>query len=301
MNIRHLNIFVTVCESGSMTAAAQKLFISQPAVSIAVREFEDEYGVQLFSRSSKKLCLTEFGEEVYSYAKRILSLVDDMNLIITERKTHSTLRIGSGIAFGKLYLPYILKKYKQQQNCSICITVDSSEVLEPLLANGELDLCIMEGTSHSPELQHEELSRSPIVAICHHSHRFAREPFVTAEMLASENLLLRERRSPTREMVDAFFSNHNLTVRPIFESISALALLTAARERLGIAILPLDHHQLLRLPELTVLHVPDLNCIRFMDFAYRKNITLSPLVRDFINFTIAETKQLLTENIPRIM
>lgn len=299
MNIRHLSIFVTVCESGSMTAAAQKLFISQPAVSIAIREFEDEYGVQLFSRSSKKLCLTEFGEEVYSYAKRILSLVDDMNLTITERKIHSTLRIGTGIAFGKLYLPYILKKFKQQhQNCSIYITVDSSEILEPLLANGELDLCIMEGTSHSPELQHEELSRSPIVAICHHSHRFAREPIVTPQMLASENLLLRERRSPTREMVDAFFSNHNLTVRPIFESISALALLTAAREKLGIAILPLDHHQLLRLPELTVLPVPALNCVRFMDFAYRKNITLSPLVRDFISFTIAEAKQLLAQDVP---
>lgn len=299
MNIRHLSIFVTVCESGSMTAAAQKLFVSQPAISIAIREFEDEYGVQLFKRSSKKLCLTEFGEEVYSHAKRILSLVDDMNLTITERKIHSTLRIGAGIAFGKLYLPYILKKFKQlHQNCSIYITVDSSEMLEPLLANGELDLCIMEGTSHSPELQHEELSRSPIVAICHHSHRLAREPIVTPQMLASENLLLRERRSPTREMVDAFFSNHNLTVRPIFESISALALLTAAREKLGIAILPLDHHQLLHLPELAVLNVPTLNCVRFMDFAYRKNIILSPLVRDFISFTIDEAKQLLAEDVP---
>ena len=287
MNIRHLKIFLTVCECGSMTLAAQKLFISQPAVSIAIHEFEDEYGVQFFDRSAKKLSLTNYGEEVYSYAKRILSLADDMNTVITERKIYSTLRIGTGIAFGKLYLPRILKRFKlSDPNSNIFITVDSSEILEPLLQNGELDLCIMEGTSHSPEFQHMELSHAPIVAVCHKDHHLARESVVTAEMLASENLLMRERRSPTREMVNAFFSSKNLTVRPTWESISALSLLNAAREKLGIAILPLDHYQVFHIPDLVVLNVEDMACVRYMDFAYRKNITLSPLAERFIQFTL---------------
>ena len=270
-----------------MTLAAQKLFISQPAVSAAIHEFEDEYGVQFFDRSSKKLSLTNFGEEIYSYAQRILSLVDDMNAVISERKIYSTLRVGTGIAFGKLFLPRILRRFKKvYPNSHIFITVDSSEILEPLLANGELDFCIMEGTSHSPEFQHMELMHSPIVAVCHEDHHLAKEPVVTAEMLASENLLLRERRSPTREMINAYFSNKNLTIRPTWESISALSLLSAAQEKLGIAILPLDHFQIFHIPGLIVLPVEDLNCVRYMDFTYRKNITLSPLAENFIQFTL---------------
>ena len=285
MNFRQLKIFLTVCQCGSMTLAAQKLFISQPAVSTAIHEFEDEYGVQFFDRSSKKLSLTNFGEEIYSYAQRIFSLIDDMNSVISERKIYSTLRVGTGIAFGKLYLPRILRHFKKAHpNSHIFITVDSSEILEPLLANGDLDFCIMEGTSHSPEFQHKEISHSPIVAVCHKSHHLVQEPVVTAEMLASEDLLLRERRSPTREMVNAYFSSKNLTIRPSWESISALSLLNAAHEKLGIAILPMDHFQIFRIPDLVVLPVEDMNCVRYMDFAYRKNIRLSPMAENFMEF-----------------
>lgn len=300
MNIRQLKIFITVCQCDSMTSAAQQLYISQPSVSTAIRDFEKEYGVQLFDRSSRKLALTEYGKELYAYGTRILSLIDDVSTTLNNQKIHTTLRIGTGIAFGEFYLTQIIKAFKQQNpQCVFHITVDSSEILESLLTRGELDLCIMEGTSHIPDFQHQEAYHSPIVAVCHKDHPFAAKKQVTAEMLAKENLLLRELLCPTREMINTYFSNHNLSIIPYFESSSALTLLNAVKENFGIAMLPLDHYQHYYSPELCLISLADFHYMRYIDFIYRKKTILSPLAEAFMRFT-TEYIPILQNRYPKI-
>lgn len=78
MTLRHLRIFVAVCETGSMTAAASQLFIAQPSISLAVSEMEEYYGVKLFDRISRKLYLTENGRRALQYARHIIDLLDEM-------------------------------------------------------------------------------------------------------------------------------------------------------------------------------------------------------------------------------
>ena len=112
MNMRQLKIFVTVCQSGSMTAAAKNLYISQPSISNAIKEFEREYGIQLFDGTSKKLTLTESGKELYSYGTRILSLIDDLTTSINNRKSNTTLRLGTGCAFGEIYLACLIRYFQ---------------------------------------------------------------------------------------------------------------------------------------------------------------------------------------------
>ena len=287
MNIRQLKIFVTVCQSGSMTAAAKNLYISQPSISNAIKEFEREYGIQLFDRTSKKLTLTESGKELYSYGTRILSLIDDLTTSINNRKSNTTLRLGTGCAFGEIYLASLIRYFQQNNDqCNFQIIVDSSEVLEPALTNGELDFCIMEGTSHIPDFHHHEVYRSPIVAVCHQNHPFAAQKNVTAKMLAGESLLLREKMCPTREMTDAYFSNHNLSVTPFFESSSPLTLLNAVKENFGIAILPLDHYEYFYSSELKLINIPDFHYTRYIDFIYKKKTILSPLAQTLMQFVI---------------
>ena len=105
----------------------------------------------MFDRTSKKLTLTESGKELYSYGTRILSLIDDLTTSINNRKSNTTLRLGTGCAFGEIYLASLIRYFQQNNDqCNFQIIVDSSEVLEPALTNGELDFCIMEGTSHIP-------------------------------------------------------------------------------------------------------------------------------------------------------
>ena len=80
MTLRHLRIFVTVCETGSMTAAAQILYIAQPAISLAVSEMEEHYKVRLFDRISRRLYLTDSGRQALEYARHIIALFDEMEV-----------------------------------------------------------------------------------------------------------------------------------------------------------------------------------------------------------------------------
>ena len=84
MTLRHLRIFVAVCETGSMTAAASQLFIAQPSISLAVSEMEEYYGVKLFDRISRKLYLTENGRRALQYARHIIDLLDEMELWVKD-------------------------------------------------------------------------------------------------------------------------------------------------------------------------------------------------------------------------
>lgn len=286
MNYKHLKTFITVCETGSMTAAAEKLFISQPAISAVIREMEATYGMQLFDRAYHKLIPTEFGKGLYAYAKRFEQLSAEMDNYAASKKANYILRVGTGIAFGKLYIPTILSRFRAlYKNCIIKLRIDSSEVIEPLLADSQLDLIIAEGTSHAPDFMHQELSRAPIIAVCHEDHPLAQMQSVTAEMLSCEDLLFREPGCPTREIVDTYFSAHNLTVSPVMESISVLSLLNAARSKCGIAFLPSDHFFALPHDHLVRLNLPDFQFNRYIDVIYRNNMSLTPLAEEFINFT----------------
>ena len=110
MTLRHLRIFLTVCEAGSMTGAANRLFTAQPSVSLAIREMEEYYGVKLFDRISKKLFLTEAGHQVLEYARHIIALFDEMEQEVRNPDMSGTLRVGTSITVGTFLLPGYVKE-----------------------------------------------------------------------------------------------------------------------------------------------------------------------------------------------
>lgn len=100
MTIRHLKIFITVYDEKNMTAAASKLFITQPTVSQAIQELESEYKVILFERLSRKLYPTPSGDKLYQYATHIIKLVEDMEESIRENSLMKKLTIGANYTAG---------------------------------------------------------------------------------------------------------------------------------------------------------------------------------------------------------
>lgn len=91
MTIRHMKIFVAVCRQGSVTGAAQALYLAQPSVSLAIRELEEYYGVRLFDRISRRMQLTQEGRQMFSYASHIVSLFDEMEQSIKNWDSLGTL------------------------------------------------------------------------------------------------------------------------------------------------------------------------------------------------------------------
>lgn len=100
MMIRHLKIFITVHDELNMTVAANKLFMTQPSVSQAIKELENYYGVVLFERLSRKLYATESGEKLYQYASHIIKLFDDVEDSLKEDALQKKLMIGANYTVG---------------------------------------------------------------------------------------------------------------------------------------------------------------------------------------------------------
>lgn len=283
MTLRHLRIFVAVCQEGSMTGAAKKLYITQPSISIAIKELEEHYGSNLFERTSRKMYLTPVGKNILNYAQQILGLYDEMDTSSKSLYTQNELRIGCGIDFGKLMIARIVKQFSSTHpNCRLKVIVNSSEITEPMLLDNQLDLSIMEGTTHTRDLKLIKLLSSPLVAICNASHPLASRHSITISDFKGVPLLLREKYSPTRNAVDLYFESHNFTADPRWESISAQALIEAVQEGLGVALLPLDHVTMFPSDHTVVLNIEDFEVLRFINIVYNKKKILSPLMLEFI-------------------
>ena len=118
MTLRHLEIFLAVAETGSMRKAAEQLYISQPTVSGAIRELEEEYDVLLFERLNQRLFITPEGRQLTIYARELLSLFHEMEYTLRHSSDHAILRIGATLTVGTCVLPAVsythLDVYKRQ-------------------------------------------------------------------------------------------------------------------------------------------------------------------------------------------
>ena len=158
MTIRHLKIFLSVCRSSfNTTKAAEELHMTQPAVSLAIKELEQYYGVALFDRFGKRLKITTAGQRFYEYSTHILSLFDDMEKGMKNWDSFGIIRIGASITIGSQFLPnYVKAFYRRYPGTHIKATIGPSEQLEQKILSNELDFALIEGTSHLPSFVSEE-------------------------------------------------------------------------------------------------------------------------------------------------
>lgn len=187
MTLRHLQIFVAVYQESSITKAAEKMYISQPAVSKYIREIEEKYGCKLFERFSNRLVITPFGEDFYSYAARIVSMYDEMN--------------------------FAMESFTEQHpNVQVSLFSGSTKNNEARLMDNSLDFTIMEWLPESPSIAHIQLEKDQVVAVCSSEHPLARRESVTAEELAAYPLLLCEPGSQNRQAIKHYFASRGLKV-----------------------------------------------------------------------------------------
>ncbi len=294
MTLRHLQIFVAVYQENSITKAAEKLYIAQPAVSKYIREIEETYGCRLFERFSRKLVVTPFGEDFYSYAVRITSLYEEMNFAMESFPGRGQrLRIGSGTAIGHLYLPKVVKSFADRHpHVEISLISGNIEMIEAHLMDNTLDFAIMEWMHDSPRITHTHLEREQIVVVCNASHPLAAKSVVTAEDLAGVPLLLREPGCQLRRITDEYFSMRHLEVTPFWESNSTSVLINAVCENLGVSFLTSRQLTIRQDPRLAILNVPDLVAERDVNVYYHRDKRIFPLMLEFLRHYRAFTESL---------
>lgn len=254
MTLKHLRIFVTVFVEKSITKAAQRLSGNQPAVSLAIKELEQYYGVKLFERYGRSIRSTEAGKQFYEYASRVMELYDEMDYEMKNWNQAGKLRIGSSISIGACLMPEYMQKFaKRYPKADTLVRIDSSDVIEEMILENKLDLALIEGNVHSDKLIEKKFLDDELLPICGRFHAFAeKDGAVSLEEMKKEKFLLREPNSGTRELVESTFALHGFCITPIWESTSTAAILNAVIAEIGISILPkrmlerpLRHHQVM--------------------------------------------------------
>lgn len=284
LTIRHMKIFVAVCGENSITKAAEKLHIAQPAVSTAVKELEEYYHVKLFDRISKRLYLTDTGRHFLEYATHIVSLFNDMENNIRQWERSGKLRIGASITVGTHLMPkYVSTFRKNHPQSDIEVFIGSSDLIERKILQDDLDFALIEGTVHSDNILCDTYMKDRLAVICGPDDPLCGEKTVTIGQLLSRPLLLREKGSGTRELFDHVLASFEYTYTPSWESTSTEALVNAAGEGLGVSILPwMLVRDNIKKGAVVELNVENLRFDRGFHIIYHKNKFLTNTAKEFI-------------------
>ena len=196
MTLRAMEVFLAVVDTGSMRAAAETLYISQPSVSGVIADLEKEYGVRLFERLGKKLYITPEGETLAGYARRMLSLREEADRRMGSLADDTPLRIGATVTVGACVIGDLLRRLPGPPARVLC---NNTRVIEQQLLTNRLDAALVEGRVRSRDLLATPVIRDCLLLICRQDSAFAGREGVPLAEIAAAPLLLRERgarRSP---------------------------------------------------------------------------------------------------------
>ena len=185
MTLRHMKILVEVYRQNSVTKAAQALHLSQPSVSLALRELEDYYGVTLFERVGRRISPTECGREFYGYAVHVVSLMDELETRMRNWDAIGTVRIGATVTIGTYLLPELVRRYQAEfPALHVDVQVRRASQVEQLVLDNRIDLGLIETQPEHEELVAVPFSRDELQAIVPPSSPLAGRGEVTIQELA---------------------------------------------------------------------------------------------------------------------
>lgn len=283
MTLRHIKIFIAVCDTGSTTAAARELYIAQPAVSFAIAELEHYYGQKLFDRISNRLRITEAGRRFLEYSRQIVILFDEMEFEIKNWDCLGSLRIGSNVTIGNSFLPQCVKAFKGiYPDIEIEVTVDNSAKIEQLILNSKLDFALIEGPVFNHFIKSELFMDNSLVFICAADHPWAGQE-VEMERLADCSFIMREKDSFERKLLNDLLQMNKIQFHASWQSVSYQAILKAVEKNLGIAAISYQAaKEYLKSGKVMQFYVSGVKLKREFYIVYHQNKFLNKPAKDFM-------------------
>lgn len=238
--IDHLKIFVTVVEQRHFSRAASLLNLSQPNVSLHIRNLENELDTTLFIRSPKKVTVTEAGEILYIRAKKMLELYEEAKQELNAQKhtVQGTLKVGASFTIGEYILPRMLGAFAQEYPLvKVEVMVGNTEEIIEKARLNELDIGLIEGEVTQKEVKAEPFMQDEMIIIAPLTHPLAQLRTVKPDMLQDQVWIWRESGSGTRAYSDQLMANLQLNVAHFFIFSSSQGIKEAVSAGLGIAMI----------------------------------------------------------------
>lgn len=291
MNIRQLELFSLVAATGSVTKAAQQLYMTQPAVSQAISDLEDSLGLRLFERINRKMLLTNAGEILLIYSKKILNLLEEaeghMKDIANMRI--GKLSVGASTTIGIYLLPLLLGDFQKKHNeIHTHFVIDNTAVIEEMILHNTLDAALVEGPIHHQDIIVEHLAEDELFLICSPHHHWIEEgrTAIEASELQNETIIVREHGSGTREVLEQALKEHNAKYEPAHVLNNTEAIKNAVKAGIGIAFVSrVAVEQDIKEGRLAKIRLSGIHFKRLFKLIYHKDKFISPLLKTFIDST----------------
>ena len=240
MNLNQLKIFYMAAKHGSLSAAAEAMCITQPAVTKGIQRFQEYYEIKLFNRFGKKMALTDAGEVLYGIAESIFEMENqaEESLRDFQQRKRGFIRILSSESFGSYYLPFIINRFSKA-NPRIRISVDllpTEQIVEKTVALSN-DLGFISYPVPHKKLFMREILEDSYQIIVPPGHPFALKAVIEPEDLAGQPVIVHEKGSAPRESTEEFARKHNINLTIPLELSNNEAIKTAVEEGVGIAII----------------------------------------------------------------
>jgi len=287
MDVRDLQVFLSVARHLNFTRAGEEVNLSQPSVSVRMRQLERDLGSKLFEQLGKKIALTEAGNLLVPYASRVIAAMDDARDAIDELQglERGSLRIGASTTPGMYLIPRTVAHFKRRYpKIEIHLAVKDTRQIEEGVIRNELDFGFVGGHLAGDEVDVVPWMTDDLVLIVPLGHRLAGKRIVKPEDLSSEKFILREQGSATRAIVASHLRKYRIEAQAVMEMANPESVKKAVQNGLGIAFISaFAVESELKAKTLRAVKIKNLEIRRELKIVYRKDKHLSPAAKAFLD------------------
>lgn len=297
VTLRQLRVFECVARHRSVTRAAEELHLTQPTVSIQIKQLTEMAGLPLTEVVGKKLYLTDAGAELQRTCEAISDQLAQFDMLISDMKGSKTGRLRiSVISTAQYFIPRLLGKFNElYPGIEVQLQVDNrGKILERLTNNAD-DLYVLGQPPDNIDLHSQAFLDNPLVVIAPQGHALAEQHDIPLKTLAKEHFIIREAGSGTRLATEKLFQDSKLPLRIRMELGSNEAIKVAVAGGLGLAVISAHALSLERnSDEILVLDVCGFPIRRQWYVLTLPNKRLSVVAQTFLDFMLSESKTLAT-------
>ncbi|MBD2326766.1 LysR family transcriptional regulator [Alkalinema sp. FACHB-956] len=291
--LHQLKVFEAVARHNSFTRAAEELFLTQPTVSMQVKQLSKTVGMPLFEQVGKRLYLTEAGRELFTTCQDVFDRLSKFEIAIANIKglKQGKLRLAV-ITTAKYVIPRILGAFCQRYpGIDISLTVTNHQYVLDGLASNENDLYIVSQPPEDMDVEIHPFMENPLVVLAPRNHPLVGQKQISLERIAEEPFIMREPGSGTRKAVQKLFDAHGLPLKVRLDLGSNEAIKQAIAGGMGISVLSKHTLALEGLTnQLTILDVEEFPIERYWYVVYPSGKQLSVIAKEFFQYLLSEGK-----------
>lgn len=296
--LHQLQVFLKVTQTKSITKAAEELHLTQPAVSIQLKNLQDQFEIPLTEVVGRQLYVTDFGKEIAHAAENILNEVYAINYKTSAFKGQVTGRLKiSVVSTGKYVMPYFLSDFmKEHQGIELLMDVTNKNKVLESLENNEVDFALVSILPSTVNVEKLDLLQNKLYLVGNSSPILSKRPKIK-EIFEELPIIFREKGSGTRQTMEAFFNRNEIAVLKKMELSSNEAVKQALLAGLGYSIMPLiGIRNELQNKELQIIPVKGLPITTTWRIVWLKGKKHSPVSLAYLNYlqqniaTIVENK-----------